>query len=168
MLDFARLPIPSTMQGESLRAAVEGSPFTGRPAAFAENLWSTFFGNPRCESVRTAEWKYIRYFATDRDLFGRVGNEAEGGRVTEATSAAYAKWLTASIRGEKPIYEELFRISVDPHEKTNLAGDPAYAAVLAGLRTQCQQLVTQAKGDVTAPPATVRLPPAAAGKKKAN
>jgi arylsulfatase A-like enzyme len=169
ILDLAGVPAPATMQGESFRAAVEGRPFAGRPAAFAENLWSTFFGNPRCESVRTAEWKYIRYFATDRDLFGRVGNEAEGGRVTAEISAAYATWLTASIRGEKPIYEELYQISTDPHEKTNLASEPAYAAVLANLRAQCQELVTQAKGEVTAPPATVRLPPApVGGKKKAN
>lgn len=166
ILDFASVPVPAAMQGESLRPAVEGRPFKGRSHAFAENLWSTYFGNPRCESARTAEWKYIRYFATDRGLFGAVAGEAEGGAVSPPIADAYHEWLTASIRGEKPVYEELFHLSVDPDEMTNLAGDPKHAAILADMRAQCQRLVTAAKGGADQPPATVRLRAEGGGKKK--
>ncbi len=168
ILDFAAVPVPATMQGESLRAAVEGRSFQGRSHAFAENLWSTYFGNPRCESARTAEWKYIRYFATDRGLFGTVAGEAEGGAVSAPIADAYHAWLTASIRGEKPVYEELFHLSVDPDEVTNLASDPKHAAILADLRAQCQRLVTGAKGGVDQAPATVRLRADGGGKKKSS
>ncbi|HUR59439.1 MAG TPA: sulfatase-like hydrolase/transferase [Opitutaceae bacterium] len=158
MLDLAGVPIPATMQGQSFRAALEGRPFVGRSHAFAENLWSTYFGNPRCESARTPEWKYIRYFANDRALFASgAGEGGEGGNISDPIAAAYNSWLTASIRGEKPVYEELFHLSVDPDEVTNLAGDPKFASVLQDLRAHCQSLVTQARGNVDEPPSTVRV-----------
>jgi len=173
MLDYAGVRPPPAMQGKSFRAAVDGRPFRGREAAFAENLWSTQFGNPRCESVRTAEWKYIRYFKNDRSIFAGVAGEAEGGNVSDDLAAVYAQWLTASIRGEPPVYEELFHISADPHETTNLAADPEHADTLRKMRAECQRLVTEAKGGVDTPPATVRLPTTreggkAKGKKKAK
>ncbi len=164
MLDLAGVAAPSTMQGQSFRAALDGRPFAGRGHAFSENLWSTYFGNPRCESVRTAEWKYIRYFANDRALFGQVAGEAEGGSVSDAIAAAYQTWLGAPIRGEQPVYEELYHLSVDPDEITNLARDSRHAATLEAMRTRCQQLVTEAKGGVDTPPATVRLRGATEGK----
>ena len=157
MLDLAGVPVPASMQGKSFRAALEGRAFAGRTHAFAENLWSTFFGNPRCESVRTAQWKYIRYFANDRALFGAAGGEGEGGAISDPIAAAYAGWLIATIRGEKPVYEELFHLATDPDEVTNLAGDPKHAATLATMRREAQRLVTEAKGDVNAPPSTVRV-----------
>jgi arylsulfatase A-like enzyme len=157
MLEVAGVPAPPSMQGHSLRAAVEGRPFEGRRYAFSENLWSTYFGNPRCESIRSAEWKYIRYFANDRTLFTGVPGEAEGGNVSDSIAAGYATWLTASIRGEKPVYEELFHLSVDPNEITNLVDDPKHAAVLKQMRERAQQLVTGAKGNIEAAPDTVRI-----------
>ncbi|MDO8544780.1 MAG: sulfatase-like hydrolase/transferase [Opitutaceae bacterium] len=157
MLDLAGLPVPATMQGESFRPALEGRAFAGRRHAFAENLWSTYFGNPRIESVRTADWKYIRTFANDRSIFSRAAGEGEGGAINDELAATYAKWLTATIRGEKPVYEELYDLRADPDEAVNLAAAPAHAETLRALRAECQRLVTAAKGDVSQPPATVRL-----------
>jgi arylsulfatase A-like enzyme len=157
LLELAGVRIPSTMQGESFRAALEGREFAGRRHAFSENLWSTYYGNPRCESVRTNEWKYIRYFANDRSLFKDVTGSGDGGAVTDAMVAAYAGWLTSTIRGEQPVYEELYNLRVDPDEAVNLAGDSAHAAKLRELRTQCQRLVTAAKDDLDRAPATTRL-----------
>jgi arylsulfatase A-like enzyme len=165
LLELASVPAPAGMQGQSLRPDIEGKPFNGRRYAFSENLWSTYYGNPRCESVRSAEWKYIRYFATDRSIFTGAAGEAEGGNVSDALAAKYADWLTASIRGEKPVYEELYHLSVDPDEVTNLAGEPKHAAVLNELRAECQRLVSEAKGDVAAAPDTVRIQPARNTKK---
>jgi arylsulfatase A-like enzyme len=166
LLDLAGVVPPDSMQGQSFRAALEGRPFQGRRYAFSENLWSTFFGNPRCESVRSAEWKYIRYFKNDRSIFTGVVGEAEGGNVSDRIAATYEAWLSESVRGEKPVYEELFRIGVDPDETTNLAGDPKHAALLAELRAECQRMVTEAKGGMDVRPATVRIQPAREGKAK--
>ena len=57
LLDYAGINAPDTMQGLSLRPLIDGRAAHLRDASFAENLWSTYFGNPRIESVRTQEWK---------------------------------------------------------------------------------------------------------------
>lgn len=159
ILDLAGVSAPREMQGASFRAAIEGRAFAGRRHAFAENLWSTFFGNPRCETVRTAEWKYTRYFVNDRSIFTGMPGEAEGGSVTDAIADVYRRWLSSSVRGEQPVYEELFHLSVDPHESQNLAADPQHAARLRALRAECQKAVIAARGGADVPPATVRVRP---------
>jgi len=167
LLDYARAPVPEVMQGQSLRPLVEGRTTALRDYAFSENLWSTYFGNPRIESVRSVEWKYIRYFKNDRAQFSGV-SKTNLYEVTPSQVASYARWLTASIKGEPPVYEELFNLASDPYETTNLAGRPVYADMLARLRKECQRLVTVAKGDVNTPPATVVVPHIREGKSKAQ
>jgi arylsulfatase A-like enzyme len=145
---------PDSVQGRSLVPLLDGAPAAWRDSAFAENLWSNAFGNPRCESVRTRRWKYIRYFANDRSLFGKAGGKGAN-RVTPEQARAYAGWLSASIRGEEPVYEELFDLERDPGETANLAADPAHAAVLDRHRAEARRLVRQARGDLDVPPTTV-------------
>jgi arylsulfatase A-like enzyme len=155
LLDLAGVPIPSSMQGRSLKPLLAGAKTRWREYAFAENLWSTVFGNPRVESVRSAEWKYIRYFPTDRALFSG-GDEYV---VTPEQARAYQAWLTASVRGLKPAYEELFHVAADPDETVNLAADPKRRDTLARMRRECDRLVREARGDLDSPPRTLPLPP---------
>ena len=155
LLDYAGANALETMQGLSLRPLVEGRSTDLRNSSFAENLWSTYFGNPRIESVRTKAWKYIRYFKNDRTQFANVTTKTPY-VVTPSQADHYAQWLTSSIKGEQPVYEELFHLASDPKETTNLADRPAYIAKLAELRAECQRLVTLAKGDVNVAPATVQ------------
>jgi arylsulfatase A-like enzyme len=165
LLDYAGVAIPDTVQGESLRPLIEGRRESVREFSFAENLWSTYFGNPRVESVRDLEWKYIRYFAVDRSLFAQSDpkNVWSLYAVSSEQREAYARWLSASIEGEAPVHEELFHLASDPHETTNLAGRPAYSDQLDRMRAACQRMVTFAKGKVDAPPATVSVSDEAAG-----
>jgi len=158
LLNLASVAAPAAMQGRTLVPLTRGEKPKWREYAFAENLWSNAFGNPRIESVRSAEWKYIRYFATERALFKGTG-EAAGNRVTEEQARAYASWLTASIRGLKPDHEELFHITNDPNETTNLAQNAKYNPILSRLHKQCDLLVREAKGNVEKPPLTIPLPP---------
>ena len=157
LLDYAGVNAPTTMQGLSLRPLVDGRAANLRDSSFAENLWSTYFGNPRIESVRTQEWKYIRYFKNDRAQFASVTKKTQY-VVTPSQAEHYADWLTSSIKGEQPVYEELFHLASDPQETTNLANRVAYSAKLAELRAECQRLVTLAKGDLHTPPATILVP----------
>jgi len=158
LLNVANVPAPAAMQGRSLIPLTRGEKPQWREYAFAENLWSNAFGNPRIESVRSAQWKYIRYFATDRGLFKGTG-EAAGNRVTMEQAQSYASWLTASIRGLKPDYEELFHIADDANETTNLARNAKYQPILAQFRKQCDLLVREAKGNLDKPPLTIPLSP---------
>jgi arylsulfatase A-like enzyme len=165
LLDYAGVRAPDTMQGKSLRRIVEGKTTKLRNYAFSENLWSTYFGNPRIESVRTADWKYLRYFKNDRTQFANVTQKTLY-VVTPSQITNYAAWLTASIKGEQPVYEELYNLASDPHEAVNLVDRPAYADVLKKMRQQCQTAVKAAKGDANQPPAAVVTPNIREGKSK--
>lgn len=158
LLDLAGVDAPATMQGHSVTPLVAGEETPWREFAFAENLWSTVFGNPRIESVCSERWKYLRYFENDREPWEGIVEGPAAYRLLPDQAQRYAEWLVASIKGERPVYEELFDLSNDPGETTNLAGDAEHAATLMRMREACQRLVREAKGDVNAPPATVPLP----------
>ncbi|HEX28880.1 TPA: DUF4976 domain-containing protein [Candidatus Poribacteria bacterium] len=64
LLDLAGVPIPSAMQGRSLRPLIEGKEVRWREDWFYEHL----FEHPRIpksEGIRTSRWKYIRYVDYD-------------------------------------------------------------------------------------------------------
>ncbi|WOO39309.1 sulfatase-like hydrolase/transferase [Rubellicoccus peritrichatus] len=155
ILSLAGIEVPNTMQGSDINPLLRDDSQEWRQYAFGENLWSNIFGNPRCETVRSDEFRYIRYFKNDNlDLRARTPKD-KFYQVSPEMRENYNASLTASIKGEAPVYEELYHISSDPYEVENLVNDPAYAKVLAEMRLQCQQLVTEAKGDVEAPPSTI-------------
>ncbi len=87
---------------------------------------------PRMEGVRSKDFKYIRYFDKKKDQHHILS-------------------LTASIRGETPIYEELYDLKSDPREEKNLAGSPAYGKVLEKYRERCRELVAEARGGANYP-----------------
>ncbi|MEO0333128.1 MAG: sulfatase-like hydrolase/transferase, partial [Bacteroidota bacterium] len=65
MLAMADISIPASYQGKSLMSLLEQKDDAVREYLFTENLWSTHFGNPRCEAVQNQEWKYIRYYKNE-------------------------------------------------------------------------------------------------------
>ncbi len=154
ILDLASADIPASMQGESMLPLVHGKDAVWRKYAFSENLWSTYFGNPRVECVHGEKWKYLRYFKNDRSLYDGIQESARY-MVSNLHAATYRHWLWASIEGEKPVYEELFYLPGDPDETTNLADDEKYLPAVIRLREICDKLVKQARGDE--PPAVVDL-----------
>lgn len=163
LVELAGIDPTDGMQGRSLTPLLAGRSIDWREYAYAENLWSTYFGNPRCESVRGERWKYVRYFANERELYEGFDLAAIY-EVNELNTANYHHWLTSSLRGERPDYEELFDLEVDPQETTNLAGAAEHTAVLDSMRQRCLAMARQARGDLDAAPATVRLPIGTAGK----
>ncbi|ADE53260.1 sulfatase family protein [Coraliomargarita akajimensis] len=157
ILSMAGVDIPDSMQGADITPLLRGEKVNWRDAAFGENLWSNIFGNPRCETVRTAEYRYIRYFKND-NLQNRLNTKPQDLYIVpEYMAEDYRVHLTSTIKGEAVVYEELFHTAKDPYEAVNLANDPAYADVLKALRAKCSELVAEAKGDVDAPPSTIRI-----------
>jgi len=145
LLDLAGIDVPDGMQGRSLRRLMLGEDAPWREDFFCENM---FMGQnyPRIECVRGRRWKYIRYF--DKKL-----------------DRPHAVSLTASIRGERPIYEELYDLAADPHETRNLAGDPKHRDALEKMRRRNAELVVLAKGGPEPPPTIPTRSKAQAGKK---
>ncbi len=159
LLEMAGLPPSSSMQGASMVPLLRRRQTPWRVFAFAENLWSTYYGNPRVESVRSARWKYLRYFATDRGLFTRAEQQGFGPyEVSPEQATAYREWLSASARGLRPDYEELFDLVEDPHESRNLVFSPKHRSTLERMRHECHRLVREAKRNLDAPPRTIPLP----------
>jgi|688.fasta_scaffold17038_2 arylsulfatase A-like enzyme len=157
ILDFASVEIPAAMQGKTMVPLVRGDNIPWRKYAFGENFWSTDFGNPRCDSVRSLQWKYIRYFPNEASLFDDVADLPDSLRikVSHRQAARYREWLSAPVRGEKPVYEELFDLSNDPDEVVNVAGDERFHEELEKYRMICDQLAKEAMGD--GPPETIEL-----------
>ena len=122
-------------------------PIEWRQDFFTEQLM-VIQNYPRSESVRTQEYKYIRYFA-------RTEDPSQTG-FFRGTLDDYNACLTSTLNGEQPIYEELFHLKEDQGEMHNLAADPAYSAVLDELRARILVLGREAKGD-DAPPLTIPL-----------
>lgn len=68
IIDLAELPIPDQMQGETFLPIVNKPSAAGRKDWYYEHDVQTRAKGkdlPRCEGVRTGQWKYIRYKDTD-------------------------------------------------------------------------------------------------------
>jgi arylsulfatase A-like enzyme len=147
ILDYAGVAIPSHIMGNSMKPLVEGKTIPWREYTFSEALWCTAFGMPRIESIRGKGWKYIRYYKVDRNLFSPEARGMEKYQVSNKQAVAYQSWLTHSIEGEKPDYEELFHLETDPGETVNLMDVPALMRKTNSLRGILQSMVEAARSD---------------------
>ena len=150
VLQLVDAGVPDEMQGRSLAALLKGDETPGdwRSHIFTEQLMD-IQNYPRSESVRSDRWKYIRYFA-------RTEDPRQSSRAYRGTLDDYDACLLSTLRGEEPVFEELFDLHNDPHEETNCAMDRSYASVIEQQRVLCTQSglnVTSRSGV----PDTVRL-----------
>jgi arylsulfatase A-like enzyme len=156
MLEMAGVKCPDSYQGKSLLGLIRGEVAGVREYVFTENLWSTHFGNPRCESVQDQRWKYIRYYENNnlsaRDLI-RTANEMEMPvnqmlyGVHDPQMATYRSYIESPLQGEKPVYEELYDLEIDPAELHNLAGFSEYEDRLKELRKVWEREIRIARGE---------------------
>lgn len=155
ILDYAGVEIPKSYQGEVLAPMMAGEKSKVRDYLFTENLWSNHFGNPRCESVQTKEWKYIRYYKNDNlsaldkishfKELGLPGNTIYKYNMTDVLS--YRIYVDARLNGEEPVYEELFNLENDPWEANNLIDNNQYADLVESLREECDTQLKIARGE---------------------
>lgn len=156
LLEMAGAPIPASYQGKSLVDLLKGRETEVRDYLFTENLWSTHFGNPRCESVQDHRWKYIRYYENNnlsaRQMI-RTAREmnmpanAMLYAVHDPGMALYRSFIESPLQGEEPVYEELYDLESDPHELINLANNPDHADLVLELRRVWKVKIEDARGD---------------------
>lgn len=156
MLDYAGIEIPDTFQGRSLKSIIRGKDKPVRDYLFTENLWSTHFGNPRCESVQDKEWKYIRYYKNEnlRASAKIAAAESLGIKVNDMLYAVhdpdialYRTFVEGPVNGEPAVYEELFNLKNDPHEVHNLAANPANSGIMERMRKAWAKKIKFARGE---------------------
>jgi len=132
LLDMTGTPVPNKMHGRSMTSLLTAnsagdSVEPWREEIFLENIMM-IQNYPRTESVRTHKFKYIRYFDKKND-------------------GLYEVVINNSINGEKPIYEELYNLEIDPNETSNLIDSPEYQDVLKQLRLKNDELVKFYRGE---------------------
>ncbi|MDW7692572.1 sulfatase-like hydrolase/transferase [Flammeovirgaceae bacterium SG7u.111] len=156
LLDYAGIDIPKEFQGKSIKGLIEGEDAPVREYLFTENLWSTQFGNPRCESVQDKEWKYIRYYKNENLRASVKINTAKALGIPvndmlyaqhDPDIALYRAFAEGPLNGEEAVYEELFHLSEDPDETTNLASAKKHEAVLEKMRGVWKKQIEEARGE---------------------
>ncbi|WP_075589693.1 sulfatase-like hydrolase/transferase [Labilibacter marinus] len=155
MLSYAGIEQPEEFQGKDLSMVLKGEQESVREYLYTENLWSTQFGNPRCESIQDKEWKYIRYYKNEnlsasykikaaKSLGLNVNKMLYS--VHDPDIALYRSFVEGPLNGEEAVYEELYNLKNDPNEVNNLAGDERYSEVLNQLKDEWKVAIKEARG----------------------
>lgn len=156
MLASAGIPVPQEYQGKDLAPLLTEDTSELRSYVFTENLWSTQFGNPRCEAVQDKEWKYIRYYQNNNFPASKKIKTAEllGMNISkmlytvhDIDMARYREFIEAPLQGEMPVYEELYHLKTDPDELNNLIDDPANKSIVEELRKVWKKELFIARGN---------------------
>ena len=126
VLDLAGFDIPETMQGTSLKPLLKNENTKWRTEFFTEQLMD-IQNYPRSESIRTEDWKYIRYFK-------RTEDPSQADLPFRGTLDDYNECLNSILNTEMPIYEELYDLKNDPYEEYNLSKQKNYSEILDQLR----------------------------------
>lgn len=145
-IDFA--PTTLSLVGIQPPAEMNGQAFLGKYKR-TENPKYIFAAADRFDesydknrAVRDKQFKYIRYYNTEKPMFLPIGYREQMAVMQELHRLKEAEELTEAqalwFRATKP-KEELFDITNDPHEINNLANDPKYANKLKELRTANEQ-----------------------------
>jgi len=156
MLSMANINIPESYQGKDLSGLLNQEEESVREHLYTENLWSTSFGNPRCESVQNIEWKYIRYYRNENasalqqiETAKSMGIPAKNMLygIHDKQIAVYRSFVENPIKGEPTVYEELFNLKNDPQETTNLAANESNLEVLEKMRSVWKKEIQFARGN---------------------
>lgn len=141
ILSIAEVEFPEVFDGEPL----VGADASGREAIFAARDLIDEVRDPM-RAVRTERYKYIRnyrpengyaecqYVQDNRPMLSVIRRLDAEGRLTPAQELIVAT--------RKP-REELYDLEYDPYEIANLAGDDEYVAVLAKLRSQLDEWLSE-------------------------
>jgi arylsulfatase A-like enzyme len=126
MLDALGLRLPDNLHGESFWPLFQDAPYLPRAEIFAEKTFHTYYEPMR--AVRTATHKYIANFevSTAVDVPADV-----------RASPIYPR-LIPKLSRERP-HVELYDLTTDSWEQTNLAGQPDVAEVETNLRHRLLQ-----------------------------
>lgn len=132
LLSLAGVPIPEYMQGKA---------FLGEQKTPERDYAHAFRGRmderiDLVRSVRDKKYRYIRNYMPHK-IYGQYLEYLWKAPSMGSWEAAYKAGTLNDIQKKfwetKPV-EELFDVDADPHNVNNLAGDPAYAAILKRMR----------------------------------
>ncbi len=156
ILASGNVSVPKEFQGKDIMNLVNGGNNEPRTHLFTENLWSTQFGNPRCEAVQNKEWKYIRYYKNNTFSASQKISVAKQLGIKEkqmlyaihdADIPVYRDFIESPLNGEQPVYEELYNLKNDPDELNNLIHEKQHKNILQNLKSVWKNKIEFARGD---------------------
>ena len=141
-------PVPDYLQGQAVLGPAAAPPRTYVHAA--SDRLDGFYD--RIRATRDKRFKYLRNYYPERGYYLPVVYREQMGAMQSLLAGRDAGKLTDAqaqwFRKSKPA-EELFDVLNDPHELTNLAGDPRYADKLEELREETDRWLAEV-GDLGA------------------
>jgi len=142
VLDVAGVKKDKRIQGVSFAPVLADPKASTRDVVFAEHNWHVYQNHERM--VRTGDWLYIR-----NNVPGQANLCVEGirwGAGEDLWNAHAAGKLTKhqqQVVQDAPPAEELYRVSKDGHQLTNVAANPEYAKTLNTMRKLLTQWTDQ-------------------------
>lgn len=134
MLDWAGVAPTKALQGRSLLPVLTEERPAGRDEVYASHTFHEVTMYYPMRAVRTRQFKYIRNLAHKLDFpfaSDLYRSPSWQGVLKRGDNKMGARTVEQYVR--RPL-EELYDVQADPAETKNLAGDPAHAETLAGLR----------------------------------
>ena len=139
LLSMVGIQAPSYMQGQAFegvfKTQTQRSFIHGHADRFDERV-------DMIRAVRNKRFKYLKNFYPDQPYYLPVAYREKMEVMQELLRMRNAGTLDENqalwFRPNK-VVEELFDTENDPHELNNIAGDPAYADILASLRDECER-----------------------------
>lgn len=153
LLDVAGARTPPDLDGRSYAAVLRGTATTHRDRIFATHSGDGDMNVTPMRCLRRGGFKYIRNLFPAHEYTTHI----DRGPVPDRDGVPYwESWLAAArtdsraaavVRRyrERPA-EELYDLTADPHEATNLAAAPAHAERLRAMRAELDEWMT-AQGD---------------------
>ena len=134
------LPVDDRIHGQSLLPLLDGLPSTSREEIFSELTYHDYY-DPR-RAIRTETHKLIVNFSAAPSLMDPTQSWQPRSRPVVPVNPATAFHQLV----------ELYDLTVDPHELTNLANDPAQAAIRADLLNRLHAWMTETADPLLAGP----------------
>ncbi len=153
LLDACGGAPPNDISGSSFLPVLKGTKETHRNEVFLTHSGDGAMNQYPIRGVRTAQWKYIRNLKPEAEHHTHVdkGNAGSDGRSywDSWPKKAMTDPIAAAIvtRYHTRPAEELYDVTADPWEQTNLIGKPEYAKIVAGLRVKLTDWM-KANGDL--------------------
>ncbi|MBK1877584.1 sulfatase family protein [Pelagicoccus mobilis] len=158
LLELAGLEKPETIQGQSFLPILRDPQARTRDMVFSEHNWHVYKNHERM--VRFGDYLYIKNNYPDQpNLCSEAFSPPSGKDLWEAHAKGKTNTFQQQVFANPCPEEELYRVTDEPHQFTNLASNPEHAQALTKARQLISDWSTQTGDSIPTNPTPHRSPP---------